>query len=154
MSSSGARLIPPPLLLLACLIPGVILQSLQPVRLAPYSFGAGMAGGAILLLIVVGIGGSAMRELRRHETTIRPDREPSRLVTTGPFRFTRNPLYVSLLTFVAALAVMVNSAWLVLSGVTLFLLLDRFVVRREEPVIARKFAAEYEEYRSRVRRWL
>lgn len=92
--------------------------------------------------------------MKRCRTPIEPGQIPARLVTTGPFRFTRNPLYLALLLVLTALAVMGNSLWLALGTGVLLLLLDRLVIVREEAVIRRTFGSEYSSYVARVRRWL
>lgn len=144
----------PPLLFLVCLIAGAVLQYIKPVPIGPYAFGLGMVVGLLLLLAATGIAAAALREMKQHGTTVEPGGEPTYLVTTGPFRFTRNPLYVSLLTIVVAIAVMMNTVWLLVAAVVLLLLLDRLVVRREEAVMNRRFPDAYAIYKSRVRRWL
>ena len=92
--------------------------------------------------------------MKRLKTPIQPGQIPARLVTTGPFRFTRNPLYVALLLVLTALAIMENSLWLAFGTGALWLLLDRLVVVREEVQIRQTFGSEYSAYAARVRRWL
>ena len=144
----------PPVLAGLCVTIGIALQSVAPISLGAYPFRAGLIAGIALLLVAAGFGGWAYREMARRGTPVEPGHDPSVLVTSGPFAVSRNPLYVSLITVVLALAVMVNVAWLVVSAIALFVLLDRVVVRAEERRIEAKFPAEYGAYRSRVRRWL
>lgn len=153
---AGRRLhvIPPPLFWLACLVAGSLVQYMRPFPLAPYSFVSGMIAGSIVFLLAASIGLWAFRTMHRHRTPVEPWRDPVRLVTSGPFRFTRNPLYVSLTLTLAGLALMVNSAWLAGAAVLLPVLLDRFVVIREEAVLSEMFGQEYADYRERVRRWV
>jgi protein-S-isoprenylcysteine O-methyltransferase Ste14 len=149
------RLLLLPVVLAAfCVTAGAVLQALVPVSLGRYSFDAGLIAGSVLLLLAAGFGGWAILEMKRHRTTVEPGQEPAHLVTSGPFAVSRNPIYVCFLLFVIALAVMLGSAWMAASALVLLVLLDRLVIRREEEVIARKFAAEYAAYRARVRRWL
>jgi protein-S-isoprenylcysteine O-methyltransferase Ste14 len=148
------RVIPPPLLFVVTLGSGAAVQHFRPRPIAPYSFAAGMLAGSVLLLLAATVGIWALVKMRRVRTPVEPWEEPRVLVTSGPFRVTRNPLYVSLTMVHAALAVTINSAWLAAATVLLPLLIDRLVIRREEVVLAGVFGPQYEAYRDRVRRWL
>jgi len=93
---------------------------------------------------------------RRARTTVNPlapDRASS-LVTAGPYRFSRNPMYVGdaalLLAWAIQLAAPVNAIWLALFVVCL----DRLQIPREEAALAARFGRSYAAYRERVRRWL
>lgn len=88
------------------------------------------------------------------KTTVVPFGTASALVTSGPFRFSRNPLYVSLVATLAAFGVLLGSAWYVLAAILLFAALDRLVIRQEERRLHELFGRDYDEYVARVRRWL
>lgn len=148
------KIIPPPVLFLLCLIAGSIAHYSHPLVLGDYPFRAGLAIGCAMLLAAVTISGLAMREMRGMKTPIEPWEDPRHLVTTGPFRFSRNPLYVTLLLTSLAIAVMVNSLWLAASAALLLVLLDRLIVTREEKILGRIFGGAYAAYKSRVRRWV
>lgn len=112
-------------------------------------------GAGIAILVAAGSFGSwAAYEMWRHRTPIEPGHVPKNLVTTGPFRFTRNPLYVTLVLIVTASGFMIQSLWFIIAAVALLALLDRLVVVREERVIREHFAEEYAAYVARVRRWV
>lgn len=91
---------------------------------------------------------------RAKKTTVVPFATASTLVTSGPFRLSRNPLYVSLVTTLAAFGVLLDSAWYLLLAALLAVVLDRFVIRDEERRLGELFGKAYAEYRARVRRWL
>ncbi|MEO8034758.1 MAG: isoprenylcysteine carboxylmethyltransferase family protein [Acidobacteriota bacterium] len=148
------RLFPPPAIFLACIAAGALAQRFRPWLIAPYSFQRGLVFNAVAVLPALFIAGWAMIELRRHHTTIEPGHTPAHLVTSGPFRFTRNPLYLALLLISLGTALAVNSIWLLLTSVLLFVLLDRLVVVREERTIDEAFGDGYRSYVKRVRRWL
>ena len=147
-------MIPPPVLFLLCLIAGAVAHRYRPRELAPYTFTLGLIAGCVLLVLAATLGGLAMREMHRSRTPIEPWKDPLHLVTSGPFRFSRNPLYVTLVTISLAIAIMVNSLWLMASAALLIILLDRLVIAREEKILDRTFGAEYRAYKSQVRRWL
>lgn len=146
--------LPPIVYFFACLALGALLHYYRPLAIADYSFLAGMVTGLMALLLATSLAAWGIREMRRLGTPIEPGLIPVRLVTSGPFRFTRNPLYVAQLLVLAGLATMVNSAWLAFGTGVLLLLLDRLVVAREEAVNTRTFGTQFTAYASRVRRWL
>jgi protein-S-isoprenylcysteine O-methyltransferase Ste14 len=90
----------------------------------------------------------------RARTTVRLDRPASSLVTSGPYRFTRNPMYVSLSLLYAGVATLYQSvwAWLFLPIVAAYI--DRRVICSEEGFLARRFGPDYARYCARVRRWI
>jgi protein-S-isoprenylcysteine O-methyltransferase Ste14 len=75
-------------------------------------------------------------------------------VDEGPFKFSRNPMYLSLVVLLIALSILFLSIWFFLSSVVLCLVLDRFAVAPEEVYLAQKFGDRYVEYKTRVRRWI
>ena len=148
------KIIPPPVLFLLCLIAGSIVHRWRPRAIAAYPFEIGLGAGCVLIAIAFTFGSLAFREMRRHRTPIEPWEEPRRLVTSGPFRFSRNPLYVTLVASQLAIAIMVNSRWLLASAAMLVVLLDRIIIVREEAILGRMFGDAYRDYKVRVRRWL
>jgi protein-S-isoprenylcysteine O-methyltransferase Ste14 len=107
--------------------------------------------GLIVAAAWAGIGGT--RLFAKHGTTIRPFEEPSVLMVEGPYRYSRNPLYLSLLLTLAGIAFLLGS-------VTPFLVLPLFAwavgnrfIRKEETLLERRFGEEYLAYKGRVRRW-
>lgn len=146
---------PPPLLFLAALALAFGLQWLLPLGLGgaltawlrlPLGFG---------LLVAAGLGaGLALRGFRRLRTPAEPWKPTARLATGGIYRYTRNPMYLALLLLLAAAGLLSDALWPLLALPLLGLTLQRGVVLREERYLARRFGAEYEAYRRRVRRWL
>ena len=93
---------------------------------------------------------------RAQKTTVNPlkPEQASSLVTQGIFRFTRNPMYLGMALVSVGWCAYLASLW-ALAGVLLFVLfIDRFQIQPEERVISDLFGKEFEEYRSRTRRWL
>ena len=126
----------------------------RPLSLGLPSFTVGMALGGVLLAAAISIAAAALSNLRSHRTTNEPGQVPTALVTTGVFRLSRNPLYLSLVLVMASIASMADSVWLAASAVLLALALDRVIIRAEERVLEQEFGRAWLEYRSRVRRWL
>lgn len=106
----------------------------------------GLVGAALILWGIV--------SMRRAGTNIHPEKPATALVEAGPFRFTRNPLYVALTILFVALSVEMNMAWGFVLLVPLLVLMHYGVIRREETYLEEKFGDAYRAYRSRVRRYL
>ena len=143
----------PPLLYIAVLGLGILVSVWYPVHLLPsrlaWALGGTLLAGGVALGPVWGL-----RTLLRAGTTVRPDKPAARLVTGGPFRFSRNPLYLALTFMYAGIATMANSVWALPLLIPLTLFMSRFVIRREEDYLLRAFGEEYRRYKTRVRRWL
>lgn len=91
---------------------------------------------------------------RRAGTTIKPFQESSALVVSGPFRFSRNPIYLGMAAFLVGLGMLLGSLTPFLVVPAFVLLIDRRFIRAEEAMLARTFGAQYDAYRTRIRRWL
>ena len=83
-----------------------------------------------------------------------PARPTTAIVTSGPFRFSRNPLYVALTFLYFGLTLAVNTWWSMVVLVPLLIIMHRGVVLREERYLEQKFGETYRQYRSKVRRYL
>ena len=143
----------PAALFMFCLVAGAIMARLVPLPL-PIGFSAQIAAGAVVLVIAVAIWLLGARQMQKARTPIEPGTRPVTLVTTGPFRFSRNPLYVALVATQAAIGVLVSSWWIEAAAAVLMLLLDRMIIPGEESALAGLFPADFAAYRRRVRRWL
>jgi protein-S-isoprenylcysteine O-methyltransferase Ste14 len=87
-------------------------------------------------------------------TAIIPNQPASRLVSSGPYRYTRNPMYLGLSVAYLGGTLIVNSVWPLVVFPIVLGMLHSFVIAREERYLAAAFGAEYDAYRQRVRRWL
>ena len=90
----------------------------------------------------------------RQKTTVIPDKPATALVLDGPFRLTRNPLYVAMALLTIGAGLWLNTWWVLILLAPALLAVDRLVIAREEAYLRRRFGAEYEAYTVRVRRWL
>jgi protein-S-isoprenylcysteine O-methyltransferase Ste14 len=143
---------PPPLIYLTALVIGLGLGYLAPTPFLPGSLAYGL--GAVLILIGAWIIISARRMMLRAGTAIRPTIPTTALVTTGPFRFTRNPLYVGATLIYVGIAVAARSLWAIALLLVVLAVMQRGVIDREEHYLERKFGADYVRYKERVRRWI
>ncbi len=146
-----ARLFPP-LVPIVLILAGIGLQRWHPLRLVAPPAGRWIGGGLILLWLMLAAWAIGM--FRRAGTTPDPMGDVTAFVTNGPFRFTRNPMYLGLLLFQIGAAFLLSNAWVLLFVPLSFLLLDRVVIAGEERYLAARYGAAYDEYRNRVRRWL
>ena len=149
--SPGVRF-PPPLIYLGAILLGVAVDRFIPLRILPGVI-ASWVGGALVLSAVI-FDGFGLRELHRAGTAVRPDRPTSALVTTGPFRFSRNPLYLSLAVLQAGIGIWMNSLWVLALVVPTVAITSRSVIPREERHLAEIFGSAYRDYQASVRRWL
>lgn len=95
----------------------------------------------------------AIAQFARNKTHPTPYRPTDALITSGVYRFTRNPIYIAFLLAVLGTAAAANNAWLVVTAIVLFLLLHFGVVKREERYLLGKFGSPYDTYCRQVRRW-
>jgi protein-S-isoprenylcysteine O-methyltransferase Ste14 len=142
-------LVRPPLVYLASLAIGTLLQFAMPLPFLPAPLlGAGLIVVAIALLSY------SIAEFRAAGTPV-PARKPTRvIVRTGPYRISRNPIYLAYSLLQLGIAIWANSLWLVATLLGAVGVIDFFVIPREERYLEHKFGAEYLDYKDSVRRWL
>jgi len=150
---AGVRF-PPPLVYVAGFLAGWLAHRAWPLAItAPGNRGRDAAAAVAIVLWLV-LMSSALGTFRRARTTMLPHRPATALATGGPYRFTRNPMYLSLAALYVGLALLANSWWPLALLPVVVLAMNRAVIAREERYLAGAFPAEYAAYRQRVRRWL
>ena len=109
-----------------------------------------------LLLTFLGflLGVGAFMEFRKAHTTLDPHGSSKQVVSSGIYRFTRNPIYLGFLLMVIGLPLNSGLIWGVLLAPLFIILMTRLVIEREEMYLEKKFKDQYIGYKSRVRRWL
>lgn len=142
----------PPLLFSAVLLAGLAVHFVIPVRLLPAL--PARATGALILAASLALARSAKEAMRRAGTNIRPDQSSTAVVTDGPFRFTRNPLYIATTGLYLGFTLLVDTLWPLVLLVPLLVVVEWGIIRREERYLEAKFGDAYRGYRSRVRRWI
>ncbi len=146
---------PPPMIYAGTLIVGLVLHALFPVRLARFlSRTARAVLGGSLVGFAATFATLAFQTMRRAHTNVDPSQPATALVTGGPFKLTRNPLYLSLTLFYAGIAILVNTLWAMLLLPMVLLVMRKGVIEREERYLERKFGEEYLRYKASVRRWI
>ena len=146
--------IPPPivLFLVAALMWGATW--ITPAASIPDGWRWSIAG--LLFVLAALIASSGISAFRRAKTPFDPVRidRASMLVTTGGYKFTRNPMYLGLAILLLAWAVFLSAPWSLLGPVVFVLFIDRLQIVPEERAMRAKFGAQYDAYAARVRRWL
>lgn len=130
----------------------LLLQLMIPLpRISP-AISPSLAGLLALAGILLFVG--SLRKFWSAGTHARHTRPTTAVVTSGPYRFTRNPMYVAVLCLYLALACWMRQLWPVVLSPLVVWLLALFVIRYEEDYLAEKFGDEYAAYKGRVRRWV
>ncbi len=143
---------PPPVIYVCALIVGVGMEEIRPIALmSPFW---AYAGGTVLIIASLLIMPPVLVRFRRTGTTFDVRKAASVLITDGPYRYTRNPTYVSLTMLYVGLGVIFNNAWILLLTIPVLLIMDRKVIQYEEKHLEEKFGKHYAQYKQAVRRWL
>jgi len=142
----------PPILLGGAMLLGLLLDRLHPIPLLPPT--PARILGVALFALSGSLAYSAQRTLRRAGTNISPHQPTLTLVTDGPYRRTRNPLYLAGLGVYLGVAFLVDGLAPLLLLAPLVGLLHWGIVLREERYLMTKFGEDYRAYQARVRRWL
>ena len=106
----------------------------------------------VIIGFLLGVG--AFLEFRKAHTTILPHGSVSSIVTSGVYRFSRNPIYLGFLLMVIGLPLNSGTYWSILIALLFIASMNRLVIEREEAYLEKKFGDVYTSYKSRVRRWL
>jgi protein-S-isoprenylcysteine O-methyltransferase Ste14 len=142
----------PPRLYLAAFLVVLLLRWIRPWPILSPHLVPWVGIGLLLAGLAIGIPGRLA--LRSAGTSVKPTQPTTAIVMQGPYRFTRNPLYVGLTCFFVGLTLAFDTGWGFVVLVPLLVVMHFGVVRREESYLERKFGEEYRQYRGRVRRYL
>jgi protein-S-isoprenylcysteine O-methyltransferase Ste14 len=145
-------LVRPPFVYLGAIALGLVLHLLWPTRLLPPSFSAPLGATVTLLAVVLFV--AAVRTLRAAGTPIPGNRPTTTIVRSGPYRFSRNPIYLAFSLLQLGLSSLVNSLALLITLIPAVALMWLVVIPREERYLEARFPSEYLPYKASVRRWL
>ena len=146
--------IPPPVV--ALLMAAAMWLASRTAPSIELPFFARVATAMAIAILGGGIALAAEVSFKRAKTSINPMKpeKTSSLVTSGIYRFTRNPMYLGLLLVLLAWSAFLASPWALAGPIAFVLYMGRFQITPEERILSAKFGAAYTDYRSRVRRWL
>jgi protein-S-isoprenylcysteine O-methyltransferase Ste14 len=150
--AANLGIIRPPFVYLVAIVLGLLLHFAWPVRLVPHSVSGPLGSSAVLVAVVLFLW--AVRTLRAADTPVPGNRPTTAIVRKGPFRYSRNPIYLAFSLLQFGVAFWVNSLWLLLTLVPAVGLMSFVVIPREEDYLERRFPSEYVPYKASVRRWL
>ena len=146
------RLILPPTVLLAAILLSLALDHWMPVT--DLWGRAGRELGFATIVVALGVNIYCALQFRRRQTTIIPFHESSALITSGIYRFSRNPIYLSMVVLLCGLAIALGtlSPWIV---PPIFMgIISKLFIEKEEAMLAEAFGNDYRDYCQQVRRWL
>lgn len=141
----------PPLAFVLAIVGGLALDPLyrltaRPPGWAPVGVTLVLLGAALLFW--------AFREFRARRTAIEPWKPTTAIIESGPFAYSRNPVYIAFALITLGIGAWVDRGFIALLTVPAVLATDRWIIPREERYLTRKFGDRYVSYRRRVRRWL
>ena len=144
-------LLRPPIVFLSAILLGIALNQAWSLPFMPstlWLLGPLVTACAVLLFLL------SLREFRAAGTSVRGTERSTTIVRTGPYRFSRNPIYLSFILLVLGLSVWLNDLWLLVTLVPAVGLIAVVVIPREERFLERNFHDQYSGYKATVRRWL
>ena len=139
----------PPVITLACLGMQFILYMMLPLEV-----NLSLLLGLILLIGSMALIVMAFKELQNYQTTYIPDGEAEKLVKTGPFKLTRNPIYLGMFGILIASSFLMQSISAMLIPILFLSIIENTWIPHEEEKLKEKFPDEWEEYISSTKRWL
>jgi protein-S-isoprenylcysteine O-methyltransferase Ste14 len=143
----------PPVAWIFALVAGVAADRFHPLRFVPASVPGAWIGGAIFA-IAFALAIWAIVTIRKAGTQVETYKPTTTIVVDGPYRFTRNPIYLGMVLGQIGVAVAFDSLWILATLVLFYLVIRYGVIAREEAYLEHKFGDVYLGYKSRVRRWL
>jgi len=141
----------PPLVYSSSITAGALLTWLWPL---PFALPAAVPIGGTMVLASIALFWLSVRALRAAATPVPGNQPTTRIVRTGPFRFSRNPIYLSFFGLQLGIALWISSIGMVATLIPAAAVVSRVVVAREERYLESRFGPQYASYRDSVRRWL
>jgi len=153
--AARVRVFPPGVPLITILL-GQVLQRFWPIGQSlelPALLRYGV-GGLVVAAAILGLGLRAVRTMRATGQDENPWKPTPSLIESGPYRFTRNPMYLQVLIVCVGFALLLRNPWILILTPLAAWILQRFAILPEEAYLERRFGEEYLAYRRRVRRWI
>jgi len=142
----------PPLIYAAGVIIGIVLHFIHPISFLPNYLNPWL--GIVLIVISILIVLPAVRSFTNAKTEFHVRKPSTALVKTGLYKYSRNPMYISLTLLYFGITFLINSLWLLILVIPVLIIMQKGVIEREESYLEKKFGDDYIEYRKRVRRWI
>ena len=139
----------PPVILLA----SIVLQ-IKLLFSFPISVDLSSLLGLILILSGISLVFVSFRFMRKMKTTFIPDGTPEVLISSGPFKFSRNPIYLGMLTILVGVAFLMSSLSAIIIAFVFGIIINFTWIAHEEKKLHELFSEDWENYSSKVRRWI
>ena len=139
----------PPVILLASIVLQIILLFSFPISVDLSSL-----LGLILILSGISLVLVSFRFMRKMKTTFIPDGTPEVLISSGPFKFSRNPIYLGMLTILVGVAFLMSSLSAIIIAFVFGIIINFTWIAHEEKKLHELFSEDWENYSSKVRRWI
>jgi protein-S-isoprenylcysteine O-methyltransferase Ste14 len=152
MEAANTGALRPPLVYLAAIGIGSLLELVLPAPFIPDAVAVPL--GMLVAAMGVALFFSSVGKFRAAGTPVPGNKPTTAIVRAGPYRFSRNPIYLAFSLLQLGIAIWVNSLWIVATLVPAHAVMAWIVVPREERYLERAFGAEYLAYKSSVRRWI
>jgi protein-S-isoprenylcysteine O-methyltransferase Ste14 len=151
-NTANLGLVRPPFVYMGSLVVGVLIHLAIPLPFLPRILA--MPIGATLIGVAIAVFSWSVMEFRAARTPV-PARKPTTvIVRTGPYHFSRNPIYLAFSLFQLGIGTWVNSLWLLATLAGAVAVMQYVVIPREERYLERRFGIQYSDYKASVRRWL
>lgn len=144
----------PPGVPLATILLGVVLHRFWPIPVVLPAPARYWIGGMVVVFSILGLGLRAIILFRRSGQNENPWKPTPEIVDRGPFRLTRNPMYLQMVLACLGVSIILSNTWILLLTPVCALVLQQFAILPEEEYLERKFGDSYRDYQRRVRRWL
>jgi len=142
----------PPLIYTAGFIIGIVLHFIHPISLLPNYLNPWL--GIVLIAISILIVLPSVRSFTNAKTEFHVRKPSTALIKTGLYKYSRNPMYISLTFLYLGITSLINSLWLLILVMPVLIIIQKGVIEREESYLGEKFGDEYIEYKKKVRRWI
>jgi protein-S-isoprenylcysteine O-methyltransferase Ste14 len=152
-ATSGVRF-PPPLIFVLGLFAGFLIQRRFPVPIASWGTRTSRVAGGLVAAVGIALAMWAVAVFHRVGTSPNPTKPTAALAGAGPYRFSRNPMYVGLTLLAVGVALAFNALWLLVSVPVSLWILATTTVAKEERYLEAAFGDVYRDYKRRVRRWV
>jgi len=142
----------PPFVFLGGIIIGFIIDLIIPAPFVPEAYD--LPAGLFVLALGIALMAWAVRTFNESGTNVDVRRPSTTIVSSGPYRYSRNPIYLAMGLIVLGASIWLNSLWILFSLVFIIPVIETGVIRREEKYLEKKFGQRYQEYKAKVRRWV
>src|SRR5215469_6593896 len=151
-AAANLGVVRPPLVYGAAIVTGLLLESSWPLPFLPRLLTTLL--GSVLVVVAVVVFSYSIRPFQTAGTPVPGNKPTTVIVRRGPYRFSRNPIYLAFSIFQLGIASWVNSVWLIGTLIAAVALMVSVVIPREERYLEKRFIADYVDYKRSVRRWL